>query len=112
MGQIITINMILAVVTALLAGAAVVSAEHAMRTGLTYSAMRATLIVLVFVALAHLVHAFAEMLGFEFDKKIAFAQYGLYIIGYSAFVLLSINALKLRRPAPPSQGAGQNQKRQ
>ncbi len=85
--------------TALLGVTSVFVAEKAMRRGLTYSAMRATVWALVFFAIGRIWHTIREVVGFESELP-EIAEYALYFIGYLMFIGLTLRTRKL----PPQRG--------
>lgn len=84
---------VISVLTAVLAIAATVAAEYSMRKGLTYSAMRATVWTLGFIAVSRLWHVARESFTVLEGKDWAeITEYSIYAVAYVVFIFLVTRA--------------------
>ena len=80
-----------------LALGAVSSAYFAMRRGLTYSALAATVVVLTIIAFSNLLHLLDEWLNWGLIEN--HVDHVLLILGYTIFIWLTARASHLKTPA-------------
>jgi len=76
--------------------AAVFVAIKAMKKGLTYSTMSATVWSLGFIAVARLSHTITDVLSLS--GKFELIEYGLYALAYVVFIVLAARTSKINRP--------------
>lgn len=101
-----TVYFVFSGITALVAVIAVFAAKRAMRRGLTYSAMAATMWALIFFAIGRIWHTFREMEhpGGEWPELL---EYAIYTAGYILFIWLTAISHKVDLPprnCPPTGG--------
>ncbi len=84
----------ISVVVAFSAIASAVIGVRAMRRGLTYNTMAATLVVIVAFAVGRVWHTIFEMLHFEEGELF---EYLIYFAGYVSFWVLAFRTAKLKK---------------
>ncbi|MEK9151784.1 MAG: hypothetical protein AAB692_00260 [Patescibacteria group bacterium] len=77
--------------------AAAASAEYAMKRGLTYEAMHATVWTLAILAIGRVWHTFREIL-FEGVEWAEMVDYLFFIIAYTVFIFLTVRAKRAVGP--------------
>lgn len=93
-----TTHVIISIIMTVLAAGAAVSASWAMRRGLTYSAMFATVTVLVFVGISNLVHAAGELFGIIGFIESYNIDHFIVMVGYLTFIWLVAKGARLKTP--------------
>lgn len=90
-----TTHVIISIIMMVLAAGALASAIWAMARGLTYSAVAATVIALVFIAISNLVHAAGEFWGIGFIENYQI-DHLIMIAGYIMFIWLVVRGARVK----------------
>jgi len=89
---------LISALTVVFSMAAAISAYIAMKKGLTYSAMIATVVVLIFIGLDNLLHLLSKFAPLDWleDYQI---DHWTSIVGFTAFIFLVTKSRRLKDPS-------------